>query len=95
MTLDPVMSAERTRRLVDDLRAKPAETTWIEFKENNADGPLIGKLISALSNAARLADQHFAYVVWGVRDGDQIADRYRRVKRMLLAECFSDQLVAR
>ena len=47
MTLDPVMSAERTRRLVDDLRAKPAETTWIEFKENNADGPLIGKLISA------------------------------------------------
>lgn len=65
MTLDPIMSAERTRRLVDDLRAKPAETTWIEFKENNADGPLIGKLISALSNAARLADQHFAYVVWG------------------------------
>ena len=65
MTLDPVMSAERTRKLVDDLRAKPAETTWIEFKENNADGPLIGKLISALSNAARLADQHFAYVVWG------------------------------
>ncbi len=50
---------------MDDLRAKPAETTWIEFKENNADGPLIGKLISALSNAARLADQHFAYVVWG------------------------------
>ena len=73
MTLDPVMSAERTRRLVDDLRAKPAETTWIEFKENNADGPLIGKLISALSNAARLADQHFAYVVWGVRDGDHAA----------------------
>lgn len=59
MTLEPVMSAERTSRLVDDLRAKPAKTTWIEFKENNADGPLIGKLILALSNAARLADQHF------------------------------------
>jgi len=70
MTLDPVMSLERTRRLIDDLRARPAETSWIEFKENNANGPLIGKLISALSNAARLADQHFAYVVWGVRDGD-------------------------
>lgn len=70
MTLDPVMSIERTRRLIDDLRARPAETPWIEFKENNADAPLIGKLISALSNAARLADQHFAYVVWGVRDGD-------------------------
>ncbi len=70
MTLDPVMSAARTRRLIDDLRAKPAETTWIEFKENNADVQLIGKLISALSNAARLADQHFAYIIWGVRDGD-------------------------
>jgi predicted HTH transcriptional regulator len=70
MTLDPVMSLERTRRLIDDLRARPAETPWIEFKENNADARLIGKLISALSNAARLADQHFAYVVWGVRDGD-------------------------
>lgn len=70
MTLDPVMSAEHTRRLVDDLRAKPAETIWIEFKENNADAQLIGKLISALSNAARLADQHFAYIIWGVRDGD-------------------------
>jgi predicted HTH transcriptional regulator len=70
MTLDPVMSLERTRKLIDDLRERPAETAWIEFKENNADGPLIGKLISALSNAARSADQHFAYVVWGVRDDD-------------------------
>lgn len=68
--LDPVMSLDRTRRLIDDLRANPAETAWIEFKENNADGPLIGKLISALSNAARLADQHFAYLVWGIRDSD-------------------------
>ena len=26
-----------------------------------------------MSNAARVADQHFAYVVWGVRDGDHAA----------------------
>ncbi|WP_404482025.1 ATP-binding protein [Novosphingobium sp. BL-52-GroH] len=60
----------RTHALIDDLRALPAEAAWVEFKENNSDPELIGKLISALSNAARLADQHFAYVVWGVRDGD-------------------------
>lgn len=60
----------RTRALIDDLRALPAETAWVEFKENNTDPELIGKLISALSNAARLADQHFGYVVWGIRDGD-------------------------
>lgn len=70
MTLDPLLTRERTVRLIDDLRAHPAETSWVEFKENNADSPLIGKLISALSNAARVADQHFAYVVWGIRDGD-------------------------
>lgn len=64
------MSEARTLALVDDLRALPAETTWVEFKENNADAQVIGKLISALVNGARLADQHFAYVLWGVRDTD-------------------------
>ncbi len=59
--------------LVDDLRKLPGETPWLEFKENNPDPQMIGKLISALSNAARLADQHFAYVLWGVRDEDHAA----------------------
>ena len=54
----------RTRALIDDLRALPAEAAWAEFKENYTDPEMIGKLISALSNAARLADQHFAYVVY-------------------------------
>ena len=34
---------------------------------------MIGKLISALSNAALLADEDFAYVVWGIRDSDHAA----------------------
>lgn len=68
----PVADA-RLLALVDDLRASPAETSWVEFKENNADPLMIGKLISALSNSARQADQHFAYVLWGVQDGDHSA----------------------
>lgn len=64
---------QRTLALIDDLRQLAAETSWVEFKENNADPQMIGKLISALSNAARLADQPFAYVLWGVRDGDHAA----------------------
>jgi len=63
-------SEARQIALIDDLRKLPAESPWVEFKENNSDPQLIGKLISALSNAARLADQHFAYLVWGIRDGD-------------------------
>ena len=62
-----------TLAILDDLRKLPAEAPWAEFKENNADAAMIGKLISALSNAARLADQPFGYVVWGVRDGDHAA----------------------
>ncbi len=65
MTADP-----RTLAIIDDLRKLPAEASWAEFKENNADATMIGKLMSALSNAARMADQHFAYLVWGLRDGD-------------------------
>lgn len=68
MTTDP-----RTLAIIDDLRKLPAEAPWAEFKENNQDGQMIGRLISALSNAARVADQHFAYVVWGVRDVDHTA----------------------
>lgn len=65
------MSADARRQtLIGDLLALPAECQWVEFKENNADAMMIGKLISALSNAARLADQAYAYVVWGVRDHD-------------------------
>ena len=62
------MTDTRLFALVDDLRALSAEQPWVEFKQNNSDPAIIGKLISALSNAARLADQPFAYVLWGVHD---------------------------
>jgi predicted HTH transcriptional regulator len=64
------MPDTRTLVLIDDLRALPSETPWVEFKENNSDPAQIGVRISALSNAARLADKHTAYMVWGVRDED-------------------------
>jgi predicted HTH transcriptional regulator len=63
----------RTLALIGDLLKLPAETAWVEFKENNADPKMIGTRISALANAARLADQHFAYLLWGVRDMDHAA----------------------
>jgi ATP-dependent DNA helicase RecG len=67
------MSDARMLALVDELLALPAETTWVEFKESNADAEMIGKRISAMSNAARLADKPFAYLLWGVRDTDHAA----------------------
>jgi ATP-dependent DNA helicase RecG len=60
--------SDRTVALINDLRQLPAETSWVEFKVNNEEPAKIGKLISALSNAARIADQHFAYLIWGIKD---------------------------
>ena len=48
--------------------AEPAEAAWLEFKSNNDDPQLIGEYISALANAAMLAERDRAYIVFGVED---------------------------
>ncbi len=63
------MTPPRDVALIDELRAKPAETAWFEFKANDADPEMIGKRCAALSNAARIDGQDIAYMVWGVEDG--------------------------
>ncbi|PKY11204.1 MloB [Acidithiobacillus marinus] len=67
------MSGQRTLALIDESRHLPAETAWVEFKVNNADADMIGKHISAMSNAARLADKAYAYLLWGIADADHAA----------------------
>lgn len=54
--------------LLDELRAYPAETQWIEFKSNCRDGDRIGKYVSGLSNAACYCRREYGYLVWGVDD---------------------------
>lgn len=54
--------------LVRELVALPAETTWVEFKHNNANPQEIGEYISALANAAALEGKARAYLLWGVAD---------------------------
>jgi ATP-dependent DNA helicase RecG len=60
---------ERDIALIDELRSRSAETTWIEFKKNLEDPEKIGRLVSAMSNSARLEDRDSAFIVWGVEDG--------------------------
>lgn len=54
--------------LVNELRKLPAETGWVEFKENVANPEDIGEYLSALSNTAALNGKANAYLVWGVKD---------------------------
>lgn len=56
------------RGLVNELCKLPAETTWVEFKHNNADPKAIGEYISALANSARLAAKTYGYMLWGIED---------------------------
>ena len=67
------MSGGRIHALIGDLLAMPAENACVEFKQDNADAEMIGRRISALANAGRLADHPFGYVLWGVRDADLAA----------------------
>lgn len=54
--------------LVTNLIGLPTETEWVEFKHNNYNPEMIGKDISALSNAATMCDKICSYMVWGVDD---------------------------
>ena len=49
--------------LVKELCKLPAETGWLEFKENNCDPMMIGADISALANSATLLDHDCAYMI--------------------------------
>lgn len=68
------MSSERSRdylvSLLHELCALPRESEQVEFKVNNTEPQAIGEYISALANSAALVGQAFAYLVWGVQNGD-------------------------
>ena len=61
-------SSEYLANLLRQLCALPKETEWLEFKVDFANPDEIGEYISALSNAAVLANKPCGYLVWGVDD---------------------------
>jgi predicted HTH transcriptional regulator len=64
------LQQQRYIALVDDLCRLPSEMPWVEFKVNNSDPDRIARTVSALANAARLSDEPFGYMVWGIADGN-------------------------
>ena len=69
-TRTTAMDEHRIATLIESLLEQPSETAWLEFKENDSNPESIGKYISALSNAARLEDKPFAYMLWAFGDTD-------------------------
>lgn len=64
---------EQLLEWLDELRALPTETEWLEFKEarTNFDSRALGRYVSALANEARLANRDRGWLVFGVRDQDR------------------------
>lgn len=55
--------------VLDGLLSKGvSESEIIEYKTNLFDKEMFGKYISALSNAAALYDEKWAYIFWGIED---------------------------
>ncbi len=65
---DKIKQKERDIALIDDLLINGSENGIVEFKYNNDNPEMIGKLCSALSNKARVDEKDFAYVIWGIED---------------------------
>lgn len=66
--VSPNRSTEYLLGLLHELRARPRETEWIEFKVDNSGPEELGEYISALANSAALEGQAFGYLVWGIDD---------------------------
>ncbi|WP_051279970.1 AlbA family DNA-binding domain-containing protein [Hellea balneolensis] len=59
---------DRYLDILNDLRSIGSEQEWFEFKVNQSDPHMIGKYISALSNAAALNGKNTAFLIWGVEN---------------------------
>lgn len=77
------MESQELINLVDELRALPGENEWVEFKSGNVTAnDKIGQYISALSNAACIANQPYGYLVFGVdNDSQQVVGTNFRFKK--------------
>ena len=56
--------------ILDELRAMPVETEWLEFKEakRNYDFAKLGRYFSSIANEANLKDREYGWLLFGVED---------------------------
>jgi predicted HTH transcriptional regulator len=62
------MDTKKLKILIDSLRKEHGEKEWVEFKLNYISPDEVGEYLSALSNAAALADQDSGFLVFGIND---------------------------
>lgn len=62
------MNDDANIRLIDQLRAKPAESEWFEFKRSKCSSEQIGQYLSALANSACYLYEPYGYLIFGIDD---------------------------
>ena len=63
------MTNQELIQLIDELRALPRETEWVEFKTSTIKpNEKLGDYLSGLSNAACVNNQSWAYLILGIDD---------------------------
>ena len=62
------------KSIVKNLISHKHEEEWFEFKENWFESHALGEYISAMSNAAAMVGEEYAYFVWGVENNTHIID---------------------
>ena len=64
------MSQNEILTILDELRAMPVETEWLEFKEAKTqyDFNKLGRYFSAIANEANLKNREYGWLVFGIED---------------------------
>lgn len=92
------MKKEEFEVLIEELRALPKESEWVEFKVNNSKPEEIGEYISALSNSACLENKEFGYLVYGIEDnkhslvGTEFKPKAKKIGNQELENWLATQL---
>jgi len=75
------------RQILDELRAMPVETEWLEFKEAKNDFPIdkLGRYFSAIANEANLKNREYGWLILGIEDQHHkiVGSQYRLNKAKL------------
>ena len=64
------MNQDQLQKLLEEIVKLPSETEWVEFKASYFDAKNMGEKIAGLANSACLFDKSFAYLIFGINDGD-------------------------
>lgn len=68
-----------TSKLLDQLIRLPRETSWLNFSRDDISCEEIGKEISALANEAKIANEFFAYLVFGINEKSHVISGTNRL----------------